>query len=351
MKRFLVLLAALMLCSGLAACESNQNVVESVISQSDEITAQNDEPVAQSTVKQVTLSGRADDTFIAGEHCYAEGEKIFLYFEKGVTVRGDMLELTERIMDELSAYTGLGFEKNCIYNADEVFLGKHVPKSDFNEVNTGDQKIDVLIMHNPDKYAVQQAYPNGVVLDMYDYDFDETGWQNIYHELAHVIHLRNGANLGYTMTEGYAEYTSYMTMKQQKLPVWSTIQYFTPVQFDDSIIDDGENGFMCSFDPKIYSYHYGFRFITFLSETYGSDIFFKITGEAENRYYRSIHDIEEYDLPTAFGKSNAQLADIIKSQTDDDVFEKFVSWNKTQWDQKYQEYKDYMNSIGQVIDW
>ena len=347
MKKLFAFLVIIAVCFCFAACEQEQagTPTPPAVSRTDAPA----EP--QISVKKVTLSGDANDTFVAEEHCYAEGKNVYLYFEKGVTVRGDMIELTERVMDDLCDYTGLDFARNCEYNKPSKFLDEHVPMSHFGEVNTDGRKIDVLLVHNPEKYAVQQAFAGGCILDMYDYDFEETGWQQMYHELSHVIHLRNGACLGHTMDEGFAVYTSYMTMREQKLPVWSTIQFFDPVAFDDSVIAEGESGFKCVFDPNDFSYHYGFRLVMFLGETYGEDVFFKIADEAENRSYLSSMNTGVYNSPERLDKSTDELIDIIKSQTDDDVFDQFASWNKKKFGKSYQDYKDYMNSIGQRIDW
>ena len=59
------------------------------------------------TESRITLSGNASDKFTADKYCYAESDKVILYFEKGVEIRGDMLKTAEEVIADLENYTGL----------------------------------------------------------------------------------------------------------------------------------------------------------------------------------------------------------------------------------------------------
>ncbi|MBP3414686.1 MAG: hypothetical protein J6L81_05775 [Clostridia bacterium] len=347
MKKLIFVILLLVLCVSAAGCEKEQSdsslPVDSAVSASD-LNEADDE-------RKITLSGNPEDSFVAEEDCYTEGKDVVLYFQKGVTVKGDMLKITEKVMDDLSRFTGYGFENNCPFNGYKDFRSDYFCVGTFDSVNKDAEKINVVIINNPENSAVEQAFACGAVLDTRDYDFEESGYQLIYHELSHVIHLRNGANLSDMMCEGFAVYTSYMTMKQQKLPVWSHIQFFSTTLFDEKVISQGEKGFRCCFEVGNDDYHYGFRFVMFLEETYGKNIFFDIAKEAETQEYENSLSVEVYNSEKRLAASTEHLKSIIKAKTSDDVFDRFAKWNKKEWDKRYQEYKDYMNSIGQVIDW
>ncbi len=337
----------------LAACgadkeeSSENNVSATEVTVTD--TADEEKTEDEGTgIKKITLSGNAEDTFIAEEDCYTEGENVVLYFTKGLTVRGDMLDVTEYIMEGLEGTTGLNFEYNSKYNDYIEFRGEYLTE-DFSNVNVGAEKINVIIAYDPEGGAYACAYENGAVLDASDYDFELTGYQTIYHELAHVIHLRNAADISSAMDEGYAEYFSHLALKYHKLPSWTHIQYFDPYDYDQTPITQGREGFNSKFPTKNDNYHYGFRFVMFLEDTYGEGIFMKIAKEAEVQKYDASYDY--YFEEESIKEDTDQLAEIIISQTSEDVFERFVKWNETEFRNKYQEYKDYMNSIGQVINW
>ncbi|MBE5803076.1 MAG: hypothetical protein E7316_01015 [Clostridiales bacterium] len=60
-------------------------------------------PAAAETAddRRITLSGNAEDTFVAQQDYYTEGEYVFLFFQKVLTVRGDMLAIVEDTMATL----------------------------------------------------------------------------------------------------------------------------------------------------------------------------------------------------------------------------------------------------------
>ena len=351
---FVLVLAAM--CMVLAACGEDKNNTDNTVdtpvaSETDTVT-ENDTEEPDNTqevgMKKITLSGNAEDTFVAEEDCYTEGEDVVLYFAKGLTVRGDMLEITEYVMEGLEGTTGLNFKHNSKYNDYIEFRGEYLT-GDFSNINVGAEKINVIIAYDPEGAVYACAYENGAVLDASDYDFEFSGYQTIYHELAHVIHLRNAADLSSAMNEGYAEYFSHLALKYHKLPSWTHIQYFDPYDYDQTPITQGREGFNSKFPSKIDNYHYGFRFVMFLEDTYGEGTFMKIAKEAEVQKYDASYDY--YFQEESIKEDTDQLAEIIISQTSEDVFERFTDWNETEFRNKYQEYKDYMNSIGQDINW
>jgi len=352
MKKIIAAFAAVFMCAALAACAAEpapqpqqDSAAGTEISASDnaEQSESESEP-GKPEITYVELSGSAEDSFIAERDCYTEGEKVVLYFQKGVNVRGDMLAMTEKVMSEISEFTGLEFDNSCPYNDYCEFRNMHLEESSFEHINQGAEKINVVIAYNPDNHAVQCAFENGAVLDELDYDFEATGYQIMYHELAHVIHLRNGADTGRMMCEGYAVYITDRVMRESKLPVWSTIQYLAPVSYDASVVSQGESGFCSQFETTDDNYHYGFRLVTFLEETYGKDTFYRICELAEKERFYPGFDSE--DKENTIREDTEQLAGIIKAVTSEDVFDRFAEWNEKNWSKEYDEFEKYMKSIG-----
>lgn len=128
MKKLTSMLIALFACLSIASCSSKQqeNSVEnepenSVISTEEATDASTEAPTdaptespteaPKPTADKITLSGNPDDTFTAEADCYAESDRVTMYFQKGVTIKGDMIKLTEKAMDEITEATGLEYNK------------------------------------------------------------------------------------------------------------------------------------------------------------------------------------------------------------------------------------------------
>jgi len=360
MKKLITAAAALLSLCMFAACGGSEPVsapaadttsAADVVSVSDAADTDENQPTdnADGTVltEKITLSGDPDYVFTAERDCYTEGEDVVLYFGKGVAVKGDMLAKTEQIMDELSALTGLDFAKNYDEPDYIEFRNLGMENSSYDHINPNAEKINVVICYNPDNYAVQCAFEDGAVLDELDYDYEATSHQTLYHELAHVIHLRNGADLSRTLCEGYATYTTYHALKAAGIPAWSHIQHFHPMEFDDSIIRQGEDGFRCKFDRFETNYDYGMMLVTFLEETYGTDTFFRIADEAARQGFDSSYD--SADVEGSLAEDTAALISIIKTVCGDDVFDRFSEWYDTDWVKHVNSYDEYMEPYMSAI--
>lgn len=278
---------------------------------------------------KLELSGKASDTYTITEDCYVEGEDVVIYLPKGITVKGDMLKITEKIMADLCETTGLNFEKNYDIKYPMECRDLHFEEGLFAEVNKDAQKINVIIINTNDGTA--WASDHNAIVDITDYDYEAGLYQTIYHELSHVLQARNGIFLGSSMDEGYATYTSYVCQMEHGIPGWSAAQYFYPVEdVAKPLIEGGEDAFSIMYDVKDTNYQYGFRFLLFLSETYGEDTYYKIMEAAEKTEFTSGWNEESKKEDLA--KNSDILIEVIKSQTSDDVFEDFADWYANDWD-------------------
>ncbi len=301
------------------------------------------EEASQPAITRIELSGSASDIFTTEEICYAESDRVVMYFDKGVTVRGDMLLTTEKIMDELTAITGMSFERT----ADSF---EYVPSFDmhyedteqFSGINDG-SRIDIMI-YDFGMYS-QWAFSGAAGLDPTDYDYSYNYYQTIYHELSHVLQFMNGRSLCRTIDEGYASYTADKALRAAGIPAWVSIQYYAPYAYDDSVVLLGESGFSAEYDNNNDCYQYGIRLISFLTDTYGNDIYAKLLAEAKSQNFSSGFISDDWAAETL--QHSEQLKNILASVTgDEDVLDKFAEWYRTDWDDEVESYMQYMESLG-----
>ncbi len=318
-----------------------------VVSSADEGTEAENEPESEPVVeiadeRLIELSGDPADEFIAERNCYAEGEQVILYFQEGVRVKGDMIDIAEKAMADITEISGLSFEKNHEpYGGYALFLQSY-GMEEFIDINENHEKINIYVLDLGD--YIQQTIDNSVIADSSDFYFEETSYQTLYHELVHVAHLRNGGSLGSTLTEGYAECITYEALKKNKTAAWNMIQYIGNNDlFDESLVYAGEEGFEHIYDDRDYNYQYGFRFMTFLFEEYGDGIFVDILKDATAKGYEDAYSLGD----TAEKEADCQmLRDIVKANTSEDVFERFGAWYPEGWKQVRADYEQYMDSIG-----
>ena len=294
------------------------------------------------TESRITLSGNASDKFIADKYCYAESDKVVIYFEKGVEIRGDMLKTAEEAMTDLENYTGLKFSKN--YQGNEYYAHTiellEPEMNRFKSVNPDLKKVNIYVVDLGKR--IQYAEQTGIVVESSDFYREETFCQVLYHELTHLLHLRNGKSLESTLNEGFALHTAYETLKKRKSAPWSIIQYYgSTYQLDPTLFDQKDAGFRYVIDKKTDNYHYGYRFVTFIYQTYGPDVMNKIISDATASGFD-----DSYSDNPFIEEKNEMMKKIIKRNTSEDVFEKFSVWVKNNWANEEKEYYDYMQSVG-----
>ena len=347
-KKYSALLLTILLLTT-TACSNKDNNSDST-STSDKVTSsitESDSSSETATAPKIHLSGNPNDTFVAQSDCYVESDKVILFIQKGVTVKGDAIRITEKVMNDLTSSSGMTFDKN--YTPESTLSDwqeRYFDKNSFTNINSNMDKINVLIV-NLENDEIQWATDNIAALDQKDFDYNNTYYTTIYHELSHVLQFRNGVSLGSVMNEGFATYLADTAGRMAKYPIWDSVQFYYPANFDSSIITSGEKSFKYMYDDRDNNYNYGIRFITFLNDTYGKDLFKNILSEATKQGFSSGwgSDNEEADK-----KNNTEsLIKIIKSQTSNDVFDKFAKWYEKNWSIKGKEYVAYMKSIGQDI--
>lgn len=361
MRKSISILVALFSCLSIASCSgkqqetSGENEPENSVISADEATdayteASTDasfEPpkeVSEPTAVKVILSGNPDDTFTAESDCYAESDRVTMYFRKGVTLKGDMIKLTEKAMDDISEATGLEFNNIKVpYDERKDILDTYFDPDVFKNIDPDGLKTNVIVtdLGNESEWADNQS----IIMDQNDFTSDN--FVVLYHELSHIVQASDGIGLGGMMNEGFAVYTANKVLFNQNIPTWDAAMYLSSDNFEESLVYGGEDTFKCDYDILgdfniETNYNYGFRFVTFLYNTYGENIFNDIIAEAEKQGYK---DIYEGDLEPAVNKNTKQLLSIIKTVTSDDVLTEFSQWYDQNWESLSQRYYAYMDEL------
>jgi len=291
---------------------------------------------------QVTLSGNAEDILEIKECSYYEGDRYVLFFGKGVKIHGDIAKKIEKVMREEEELLSLRYEKTeYLANSPKVPWRSQELGCSFDGVNPDREKVDILVAHYEDDGAIEWSDVNTILLFDEDFEEETNGIKTIYHEMGHVLRLRQSSNLGTIIEEGIGVYAEDMLCRKDNIADWDLIQYYDAggyiVNYDTSEMKkDPEkvfrevNGAPRSKEQPEYAY--GIRFVHFLFETYGMDVVKKLSVAAA-KYDFSYDD-------------TAAIIRVLKEATSDDVFERFAQWLPDGWKNWCAEYKEYMKPYG-----
>ena len=289
---------------------------------------------ATSTLELIELDGDINTTFTTDNVCYAESDRVIMIFDEGVEVNGYMLEAVEVAMTNIENTTGKDFTfKPGAENEQSFVLGLYLPAGTSYEAIEGiDSKVVVLVSDN---IGIAQAYSNTLALETFNFSDLENVYVTIHHELTHVLQFMNGIELTSTMNEGLATYISNRALEEAGKPEWDKIQYFSDVTIDDANALSGEEGFV-NVTEHDQGYQFGYRFIYYLFEIYGDDIFWEIGDAAKEAGFTSSFSDSDIDgsgyiSEEALIRKNQEMADIIKDVCGEDVFDNFATWYGENW--------------------
>lgn len=286
----------------------------------------------------IELSGDPDEVIRIEEDCFYEDERFFLFFQEGVRIHGDVAEHMERIMSELEDLLQLSYDRDPV-NSDINWRYLYFDNA-FMDVNRDLAKVNILILKNPEDDRIEWAGENVAVLfedDVYNVD---DGMEVAYHELAHVLQLRQASPLGRVLSEGIAMYAEYKLSVLEGRPDYSLFFY---LRHDDGvwgydetpIYEDPLAAFYHDTETpsghEDWEYQYGFRFAMFLVETYGEDVFDTICRISLQFTYEE----QRTDM----------IIRVIKDATSEDVFERFAQWLPEGWEEFTEEYESYMSAF------
>ncbi|MBR2524075.1 MAG: hypothetical protein IKE53_06520 [Clostridiales bacterium] len=342
MKKLLALVIASSIVFGLTACAAQTEETTEEASSATEVSGEDETAVSDEETYDypvLELSGDASDTYNIDERSYYEGDRFVLYFDEGAVVHGNVADEISRIMDMNEELFGMSYDVNdYVHESDwrEYYLG-----GDFQGINSDMSKLNIIITPDPNNGNVE--WSNGNVMMIYDEDLERGhgSYDTLYHELAHMLRLRQSNYLGSIIEEGVALYAQTNLSRKDSYPDWSIIQYvdyggYSSTYDQSAITNDPETEFKLTMSEdsgaEQKQYQYGIRFVTFLIETYGIDVIEEM-GQISLDY-----DYEEHDAET--------ICRIIKEATSDDVFIRFAEWLDSGWNDFGRDYVEYMNQFG-----
>ena len=293
-KKMLAFLIILILLFSIASC-SHQNE-EAPSSMPSELPYEPEEVSDDLPVEKIVLTDNADITIpvfdlgkftVSDEAEVIERERFIIYIEEDVVYLKELPDFIEMAMNLMEEETGLSF-----------YTEGYAP-----------EKLKINVVKNSNPFATKSE----ITVEQMDMHIYDRGYAFVFfHELSHVLQMRNGETDSMVFMEGYAKFneTKYtdMILKPNIVRSFRLHSYFNR---DDSVFRDPEQCFR-SFKGH-EAYLYGVRIFTYIDEKYGygkiSEII-KIMGE---RYKEE-------------GASTDQLVQIIKSVTSEEFFSEFRSW-------------------------
>lgn len=262
----------------------------------------------------LVLSGDGADEYVTTKPEYIVAEDFILFLDKDMKVKGDVMEQIAQIFQMVEQETGLQFKNDSRFASytgnddqwlyDNAFAGVDPKREKFHIYAVADEKCSPC------------SLTKAIVINQMDLDIAAGEGMAIVHELVHSVHAANGVQMNSIMDEGYATYiTGQITEKSKDIP----FHFDADVNYGyyDVVItpENAEDEFLKEYDDTWNYYLYGYRFVTFLHETYGEDVFLNILSDATG-------NAGEYDVMI----SNADVIPIIKENTSDAVFEEFAKW-------------------------
>ncbi len=268
------------------------------------------------TQEPLVLSGNAEDSYTTTRPEYVETDKFILYLDENITVQGNTADLISKLMQRTEEVSGFTLTNNIGYDSGFTFFAPYefYGETALDNVDPENEKYHIYVV------APEKCGPCGgvgcLVLNQIDLDIaGGEGWV-LVHEYSHSLHLANGVYLGDIMTEGFATYNCAQVINNSPdIPFNFNANYnysnynreITPENAEAIFLEDKEDGWE--------NYLYGYRFMTFLMEEYGKDIFKVILTDAscDAGQWEYTYDAEK-TLP------------YIKASTSEDVFVEFANW-------------------------
>ena len=341
MKKSCISLVLLLCIIALSLTSCGKEESSTTADLATETPSSQEQTTADPDVKEpiLSLSGNPEEIITVTENSYYPGEQYVLYFEKGTKIPGDIALRVERTMKELETLFGLSYAKTKYVNP-EPWRGEYFGGG-FRGINEDHEKVDIIVISNREDGAIEWSDTGTSMLYDEDFDLSQGIYDTVFHELAHVLHLRQGPYLGQAFEEGVGLYAQYQISRKENYPSWTMIQYvdtegYLPNYDTTALLADAEQEFRhvttAPRSAEQLHYHYGIRFITFLTETYGEQIIAKIS-EVSRKYSYEDDDVDA-------------MIRVIKEATEESVFEKFAAWLPEGWEKWCREYNTFMESFG-----
>lgn len=265
--------------------------------------------------KPIELSGNPEDEYVLTQPEYVETDKFIIFMDTGTKVYGNTVELIETIFELVEKETGLSLDAKADYD----FIPTDGPTQKF--LSTVFDGVDP----NKEKYHIyvvspEKSFPSGgygsITLNPIDLEIAAGDGDAIVHEYTHSLQVANGPWMNHILDEGFATYiTAQITKKDEIIPfnfdADSNYSYYTT----EITRENAEQLFLEEQEDGWDDYLYGYRFMHFLMENYGEDVYRKLLAEALEMVPKNLNVI-----------SREASAVCLKKLTSQDVFIEFADW-------------------------
>ncbi|MBQ7360195.1 MAG: hypothetical protein IJW63_08880 [Lachnospiraceae bacterium] len=279
------------------------------------ITLKITEPIE--TPAPLVLSGNPEDVYVTTKQEYVVSDDIILFLCEGTTLYGDTMELIHTIKDLVEKETGLKlnaqaeFAEVGVRGEIDVLYGQ----GSFPGVDHNKEKFHVHIV--PFETASPYASKGAITLNPMDLEIAAGEGYAFVHEMTHCAQMANGRLISTTMNEGFATYiTGQITERDEIIPFNFNAEYNYSHYDREITAETAENIFIEETDNSDDKYCLGYRFVSFLFDQYGDDIYRNILFDASSTFGLSGDITEEAMIP------------VIKRNTSEEVFEEFADWLK-----------------------
>lgn len=272
---------------------------------------------AEKEIKEpLVLSGYAEDVYITEQPEYVVSEDVILFLDEGVKIYGNTMELLLTIFDLVQKECGLSLKNDTPFYSTQASLRPDCffDADEFAGVDNGSEKYHIFVVQ-PEVHT-PYALPFSIILNPIDLEIAAGEGMGVVHEFTHTLQFANGVGLGTILNEGFATYiTGQITRKDEIIP-FSFDADFNYSDYETEITrENAEEIYTIENEDGWQDYLYGYRFVTFLFETYGEDI------------YRTIlKDATENASGYEYYYTNAEMVPILKRNTSERVFEEFADW-------------------------
>lgn len=282
-------------------------------------------PPAPQKPAPMEISGSREDVYTTTDYEYIVGDKCILYLNRGVTVKGNIMEVIENIMNTIEEETGYeyyvdtDYARSYVVNLRELYYGA----DPWPGVDEFYDKVAIYVASdlNEDGEPIMSTADNcSVVLAEYDFDMETQGVYALAHELTHTVFLRNAVSLNGKMNEGLAcyfgrkvalQFTDFPRLYDTKENYYGTFPYTLDASTAEELFTTNYDDYVADFKE----YQYGFYFLTYLMENYDTQKLHVFLDAINGKmaYY--------YDSP-----DNATLIETLKDTYSPQIFRDFGEW-------------------------
>ncbi len=263
----------------------------------------------------LVLSGNAADEYVTTKQEYVVGERIILFLDEGIKVYGDTVELLEKLIAIAEKESGLYLENDTPFsnvkgNDTDWIFGQEA----FTGVDPSGEKFHVYVVEYD--VCIPCAVGYGVVLNPIDLEIADGEGYTMIHETLHCLQMKNGVQMSSVMDEGFATYMGGRICDKDEEMNFNFDATMNYSYYETKITkENAEEVFCAEKEDNWENYLYGYRFMTYLYENYGDEIFIKILDSASPDASVSVASI-----------TAAEAVPYIKANTSDTVFEDFAVW-------------------------